>query len=151
VLKLKCSGRQEFVVLGFVDRAGCHAEVGSLLLGYYDDAGKLCFAGGVGTGWDSATAADLRRRLAAIEVDAPSLDPQAVKPGRWSKRKPGGEHWVRPELVVEVSFSEWTPEGHVRHPSFRGVRTDKPAKEIRRETGIAPPSSTASGKAGRAG
>ncbi|HEU0203205.1 MAG TPA: non-homologous end-joining DNA ligase [Burkholderiaceae bacterium] len=150
-LKLKCSERQEFVVLGYVDRADSRNEVGSLLLGYYDDAGKLCYAGSVGTGWDSATAADLRRRLATIEVDTPSLDPQTVKPGGWSKRKPGGERWVRPELVVEVSFSEWTPEGHVRHPAFRGIRTDEPAQEIRREVGIVPATSTASGKAGAAG
>ena len=128
-LKLKCSARQEFVVIGFTDRAGSKTEVGSLLLGYHDEDGKLRYGGSVGTGWNAATAADLRRRLAKIEVGTPAVDPSTVKPGRWSRRKPGAEHWVKPELVAEVSFTEWTPDGHVRHPSFVGLRLDKPAKE----------------------
>ena len=133
-LKLKCSARQEFVVMGFTDRAGSKTEVGSLLLGYHDEDGKLRYGGSVGTGWNALTAADLRQRLAKIEVTTPAVDPGTVKPGRWSRRKPGAEHWVKPELVAELSFTEWTPDGHVRHPSFVGLRLDKSPKEITRES-----------------
>src|SRR5499427_1473590 len=77
---------------------------------------------------DMRTGADLHKRLSKIEIDKPALDSGEMKPGRWSKRKPGGERWVKPEMVVEVEFTEWTPDGHVRHPSFQGLRTDKPAQ-----------------------
>lgn len=131
-LKVKCSSRQEFVVIGFVDRTGSKNEVGSMLLGYYED-GALRYAGSVGTGWDMRTGAELHKRFTGIEVDSPALDPGEMKPGRWSKRKPGNERWVKPETVVEIEFTEWTPDGHVRHPSFQGLRTDKRAEEVVRE------------------
>jgi bifunctional non-homologous end joining protein LigD len=132
-LKIKCTSRQEFVVIGFVDRAGSNkSEVGSLLLGYYDDR-ELRYAGSCGTGWDMRTGADLHRRLSKIEINKPALDSSEMKPGRWSKRKPGGERWVKPQMVVEIEFTEWTPDGHVRHPSFQGVRSDKDAREVLRE------------------
>ncbi len=131
-LKIKCSARQEFVVVGFVDRTGSKSEVGSMLLGYYDN-GSLRYAGSVGTGWDMRTGAELHRRFVNLEIDRPALDPAEVKPGRWSKRKPGTERWVKPETVVEIEFTEWTPEGHVRHPSFQGMREDKPARDVVRE------------------
>ena len=131
-LKIKCTERQEFVVVGFVDRTNTKSDIGSLMLGYYD-AGKLHYAGSVGTGWDARTSADLHKRLVKLEIDKPALDPDAVKPGRWSKRKTGTERWVKPEMVVEIEFTEWTPDGHVRHPSFQGRRTDKAAKDVIRE------------------
>jgi bifunctional non-homologous end joining protein LigD len=131
-LKIKCSARQEFVVVGFVDRTGSRSEIGSLLLGFYDK-GQLRYAGSVGTGWDMRTAADLHKRLAKIETGKPALDPAELKPGRWSKRKTGTERWVRPALVVEIEFTEWTPDGHVRHPSFQGLRVDKSAADVVRE------------------
>jgi len=132
-LKVKCTSRQEFVVIGFVDRKNSNkSEVGSLLLGYYEGK-ELRYAGNCGTGWDMRTGADLHKRLSKIEIDKPALDAGEMKPGRWSKRKPGGERWVKPEMVVEVEFTEWTPEGHVRHPSFQGVRTDKRPREVVRE------------------
>jgi bifunctional non-homologous end joining protein LigD len=137
-LKLKCQRRQEFVVIGFTDRANSTGEVGSLLLGYYDDGGKLHFAGSVGTGWSSAQGRELHKQAVGLEAEAPSLDPKEVKPGRWSKRVRRAERWVRPEMVVEVAFGEWTPDGSVRHATFRGVRTDKPAASIRRELATAP-------------
>jgi len=62
------------------------------------------------------------------------------KPGRFSKRRPGGERWVKPVMVAEVEFAEWTPEGQVRHASFVGLRTDKPAKSVTREPTGKPPS-----------
>jgi len=147
-MKLKCQHRQEFVVLGFNDRTGAPKEVGSLLLGYYED-GKLLAAGSVGTGWDAAMGAKLHRRLAKLEVAEPSLDEAEFKPGRWSKRKAGAERWVRPSLVVEVAFGEWTPDKRIRHAVFRGIRTDKPAQMITRESAKAPRSPTTSAVAAK--
>ena len=138
-LKLKASGRQEFVVVGFVEREGSRREVGSLLLGYYDDAGVLHYAGNVGTGWDAAAAADLHRRLAALEVKDSPFAPGVVKPGRWSRRGGGTERWVAPELVAEVRFAEWTPDGSIRHAVYQGLRSDKPPRSVRRETATAAP------------
>ncbi|VTU15263.1 Putative DNA ligase-like protein/MT0965 [Variovorax sp. PBL-H6] len=131
-LKLKCTHRQEFVVVGYTDRAGAAREVGSLLLGYHE--GKaLRFAGSVGTGWDSAKGQALKTVLAKLRVSQPTVAPEDAKPGRWSRRGPGSEHWVEPTMVVEVAFSEWTPDGRIRHPVFRGVRTDKAATLVVRE------------------
>ena len=131
-LKLKCSQRQEFVVIGFTDRAGSHGEVGGMLLAYHEGR-RLHYAGSVGTGWDARTGRELHARLVRLETGKPALDASTVKPGRWSRRAAGSERWVRPELVAEVAFSEWTPEGHVRHPIFKGLREDKPARAITRE------------------
>ena len=134
-LKLKCLQRQEFVVIGFTDRTNSAREVGSLLLAYHE-GGTLRSAGSVGTGWGSSTGRELHERLVKLEVDQPAVDPSTLKPGRWSRRKPGSERWVKPEMVVEVAFSEWTPEDHIRHPTFRGVRLDKSSKDITRERAI---------------
>jgi bifunctional non-homologous end joining protein LigD len=131
-LKLKCQHRQEFVVVGFTDRAGAAGEVGSLLLGYHEGP-ELRFAGSVGTGWGSATARELKTTLTKLLVKQPAVAPEDAKPGRWSKRAAGSERWVQPTVVVEVAFSEWTPDRRVRHAVFRGVRTDKPAALIVRE------------------
>jgi bifunctional non-homologous end joining protein LigD len=136
-LKLKCSQRQEFVVVGFTDRSGAHGEVGGMLLAYHED-GRLRFAGSVGTGWDSETGRELHSRLVKIEVAEPPLDAGTVKPGRWSQRAAGTERWVKPQLVAEVAFSEWTPEGHVRQPVFKGLREDKPVGAITREAATGP-------------
>ncbi len=132
-LKLKCSARQEFVIAGFVDRQNAKDEVGSLLLAYYN--GKtLTYAGNVGTGWSAAESAALHNKLVSLETATPTLDPALMKPGRWSKRSTGNERWVKPVLVGEVAFAEWTPDGHVRHPSFKGLRHDKDARLVVRET-----------------
>jgi bifunctional non-homologous end joining protein LigD len=136
-LKLKCHRRQEFVVGGFTDRAGGRKEVGSLLLGVYDHEGRLRSAGSVGTGWSAADGAALMKRLARLETKTSPFDAQhAPSKGRWSKRASGSERWVKPITVAEVSFAEWTPEGNVRHDSFEGLRTDKPATSIRRENAV---------------
>ena len=128
-LKLKCRLRQEFVVAGFTDRDKASAEVGSLLLGVYDPHGNLVPAESVGTGWDAATAREL---LAVIETKvSPFTRPPAR--GRWSRRTGSGERWVEPLVVAEVSFAEWTPDGSVRHASFKGVRVGKePTSIVRR-------------------
>ncbi len=149
-LKLKCSARQEFVIGGYTLRAGSSTEVGSLLLGYHGAGGGLQHAGGVGTGWTSGVAADLRERLARIEVNASPFEAGAMAPGRWSKRAGVVEHWVRPTLVAEISFADWTPDGHVRHAVFQGLRTDKPAKDITRESAPVP-APVAAPPTGRAG
>ncbi|MEO8081165.1 MAG: DNA ligase D, partial [Caldimonas sp.] len=136
-LKLKCALRQEFVVCGFVDRSHSAAEVGSLLLGYHAQ-GELRYAGNVGTGWNARTGQDLHAKLLKLEVAAPTFDAATLQPGRWSRRTSGGERWVKPLLVAEVSFREWTPDGHVRHAVFEGLRADKPAKAVVREVAQAP-------------
>ncbi|CAB3845411.1 Multifunctional non-homologous end joining protein LigD [Achromobacter insuavis] len=126
-IKLKCARRQEFVVVGYTDPQGARVGLGALLLAYHDEAGRLVYAGKVGTGFDDAGLAALRERLQALETRQAS-----VKAGGGGR----GTHWVRPELVAEVSFGEWTESGHVRHPVFRGLRTDKPARAITREVAM---------------
>ncbi len=148
-LKLKCSLRQEFVVCGFTDRANAAAEVGSLLLGYYENK-VLTYAGNVGTGWNARTGHALHSRLRALEVDQPLFDAATIQPGRWSRRTAGGERWVKPELVAEVSFREWTPDGHVRHAVFQGLRSDTPARSVTRETAREALDVAAAGVAGAA-
>ena len=137
-LKLKCSERQEFVIGGFTERSNAAAEVGALLLGVHDH-GRLRYVGNVGTGWDAKTGRALKARLAKLEVDASPFEAGDLKPGRWSRREAGGEHWVEPRLVAEVSFGEWTPDGKIRHAKFEGLRSDKPARAVTREAAAAAP------------
>ena len=137
-LKLKCSERQEFVIGGFTERSNAPAEVGALLLGVHDH-GRLRYVGNVGTGWDAKTGRALNARLAKLEVDASPFEAGDLKPGRWSRREAGGEHWVEPRLVAEVSFGEWTPDGKIRHAKFEGLRSDKPARAVTREAAAAAP------------
>jgi bifunctional non-homologous end joining protein LigD len=131
-IKLKCKKRQEFVIAGYMDRSGTTRQVGSLILGVYE-SGELVPAGSVGTGFDSEQATALKTKLAKLEQKETPFAGGVPKPGRWSKRKPGEERWVRPTLVAEVEFAEWTPEGHVRHASFISLRADKAAREVVRE------------------
>jgi bifunctional non-homologous end joining protein LigD len=124
-LKAKCIQEQEFVIGGFTDPEGRRSGLGALLLGVYDADGKLVYVGKVGTGFTTRDAIDLRQRLDAL-----------VQPTSPFARRPAGAvhaHWVRPELVGEVEFTEWTPDGRLRHPSWKGLREDKPAHEIVRE------------------
>lgn len=136
-LKLKCQQRQEFVIGGYTDRRGerDNAQIGSLLLGVHDDKGVLRSVGSVGTGWDAATAAELKTRLAKLRVDASPFD-TAPKRGRGPRGAEGERRWVKPTLMAEVSFGEWTPDGQIRHASFEGLRTDKPAQRITRERAV---------------
>ncbi|WP_027802729.1 DNA ligase D [Paraburkholderia dilworthii] len=133
-LKAKCRLRQEFVICGFTARGGKEGEVGSLLLGYYVGR-KLRDAGSVGTGWNARTGRDLWQRLLPLERDTSPFDAAISKPSRWSRRPAGAERWVRPELVAEVEFAEWTGDGVVRQASFKGLRVDKSAHCVVRETG----------------
>nr|WP_256354731.1 DNA ligase D [Variovorax sp. dw_308] len=133
-LKLKCKLRQEFVVAGYTQRSDNAAQVGSLLLGVHAPDGTLVSAGSVGTGWDVQTARELKDKLAPLQIKTAPFAAGPAKPGRWSKRAAGAERWVEPQLVAEVTFAEWTPDGQVRHASYLGLRSDKPAQKIVRET-----------------
>jgi bifunctional non-homologous end joining protein LigD len=124
-VKVKCGRRQEFVIVGFTAPKGTRVAFGALLLGVYDDAGALQYVGKVGTGFDGALLASLGAQLRARVRARPP-----VANARDAQRD---ATWVAPELVAEVSFTEWTADGRVRHPAFVALRADKPAREIRRE------------------
>jgi bifunctional non-homologous end joining protein LigD len=128
-LKFKCESGQEFVIGGYTDARGTRTDFGALLLGYYDPAGRLVYAGKVGTGFDHELLHDLHQQLAAIERDEPAFGQ--------GKLPRSGVHWVEPTLVGEVGFSEWTEDGQLRHPRFQGLRRDKAATEVVRETPLA--------------
>jgi DNA ligase D-like protein (predicted ligase) len=122
-LKFKCVREQEFVIGGFTEPRGSRTGFGALLLGYY--RGKdLIYAGKVGTGFDEELLGNLYKRMAAIERATPPFK------GIVKER---GLHWVRPELVGEVGFTEWTETGSLRHPRFMGLRRDKAARDVVRE------------------
>jgi bifunctional non-homologous end joining protein LigD len=126
-LKLKCATAQEMVVIGFTEPQGSRTGLGALLLGYHED-GRLRYGGKVGTGFGHAVLRSLRSTLDAMEVDAPPIaDPPREK----------GAHWVRPELVAQVEFGEWTRDGRLRHPRYLGLRDDKDPADVVRES---PPS-----------
>jgi len=131
-VKTKCVKRQEFVVGGFTDPEGSRVGIGALLVGVRDAKGALVFAGKVGTGFTNRIAQDLRRRLERIEQTECPFTPRP--PGSLGRNA----HWVKPTLVAEVAFSEWTSDGKIRHPSYQGLREDKPATEIRREEPVSP-------------
>src|SRR5882672_6062361 len=116
-LKMKCERAQELVVGGFTDPQGSRAGLGALLVGYYD-GDDFVFAGKIGTGFDTKLLLDLRTQLDTIELSAsPFTKAKALPRVR--------AHWVRPELVVQVGFIEWTVHGKLRHPRLLGIRTDK--------------------------
>lgn len=141
-LKSKCLERQEFVIGGFTDPQGSRAEFGSLLVGTYD-GDRLIYRGGVGTGFDERALRNVARELRRREV--PRTPFAELPPGRTAR----GVHWVRPELVAEVEFSEWTADGILRHPSFKGLREDKAPRDVRREE--ARPRSSPRGRSRRVG
>lgn len=123
-LKFKCVTEQEFVIGGYTDPQGSRSGFGALLIGYYD-GGELRYAGKVGTGYDRRTLDEVGRELAALEQPEP-----AFTKGRLPRAH---VHWVKPELVGQVAFSEWTRDGQLRHPRFHGLRDDKDPHEVVRE------------------
>ena len=137
-LKLKNKLRQEFVVAGYTDRSSGEAEIGSLLLAVHDDGGQLVYVGNVGTGWNASTAAKLKTWLKKIEVTESPFGTRPLHKHRWAVRDPAARHWVKPQVVAEVEFSDWTPDSQVRHARFLGLRIDKEAKTVGRESAVMP-------------
>jgi bifunctional non-homologous end joining protein LigD len=124
-LKMKCEATQELVVGGFTDPQGGRVGLGALLVGYFahDD---FVFAGKVGTGFDTKLLLNLRARLDKLEIAAPPFTKAIGLPRLRA-------HWVRPEIVVQVAFIEWTVHGKLRHPRLLGIRSDKNARDVVRE------------------
>jgi bifunctional non-homologous end joining protein LigD len=125
-LKMKCENAQELVVGGFTDPRGARVGLGALLVGYYE-GGDFVFAGKVGTGFDAALLRGLRSRLDAAEIRESPFTRAVGLPRLYA-------HWVRPEIVVQVAFIEWTGNGKLRHSRLLGVRTDKAPREVVRES-----------------
>jgi bifunctional non-homologous end joining protein LigD len=126
-VKTKCVQNQEFVIGGFTDPAGSRAGLGALLVGVHDEGGRLVYAGKVGTGFSRQSLSELRRRLDPLVSKVSPF----VNPPRGAEAR--GVHWVKPELIGAVSFAEWTSDNMLRHPSFQGLREDKPPVAITRE------------------
>jgi bifunctional non-homologous end joining protein LigD len=123
-LKVKCVKEQEFVIGGYTDPKGKRIGFGALLVGYYR-RGRLVYAGKVGTGYDTATLRRLARQLARLE--------RATSPFDADGFPRSGVHWVKPKLVAQIRFTEWTTDGKLRHPRFLGLRDDKRPQEVVRE------------------
>ncbi len=123
-LKLKCVAEQELVVGGYTDPAGSRTDFGALLVGYYEGE-QLRYAGKVGTGYTAATLRDLGARLRALQTaESPFVDARPI---------PRGTKWVRPEVVVQIGFAEWTNDGRLRQARYLGLRDDKRPREVVRE------------------
>lgn len=123
--KTKCSHTDEFVIGGYVEHSAVDGAIGSLALGYYH-GGKLQYAGRVGTGFDQQTAKDLWRALRSLRRSEPSFSSKLDA----LQRK--GVTWVEPTLVAQVEYRAWTSDNILRHAAFKGLREDKPAKDVRR-------------------
>jgi DNA ligase D-like protein (predicted ligase) len=124
-LKMKCEASQELVVGGFTDPQGARVGLGALLVGYFNGE-DFVFAGKVGTGFDTKMLQDLRAKLDRIEIDKPPFTKAKGLPRLRA-------HWVKPQIVVQVAFIEWTVHDKLRHPRLLGIRTDKSAREVVRE------------------
>jgi bifunctional non-homologous end joining protein LigD len=123
-LKLKCHAEQELVIGGFTAPQGSRTDFGALLVGHFEGE-TLLYAGKVGTGFDRSTLAELGAQLRDLESeDNPFADVHPI---------PRGTHWVEPQLVAQIGFTEWTRDGRLRHPRYLGLRDDKPARQVVRE------------------
>ena len=120
---MKCEETHPFVVGGFTDPQGKRVGLGALLVGYFS-GDDLCFAGKIGTGFDTALLLELRERLNALEIPKTAFTRAKGLPRLRA-------HWVRPEIVVNAGFIEWTGHGKLRHPRLLGVLNDMPARDVR--------------------
>lgn len=127
-LKIKCSLREEFVIGGFTKPEGSRTHFGALLLGYYDGGGDLVYAGRVGTGFSDATLEELHEKFRKL---IQKTSPFSNMKGTTGQAR--GVTWLKPALVGQVQFSNWTGDKQLRHPSFQGLREDKPAKKVIRD------------------
>jgi bifunctional non-homologous end joining protein LigD len=126
-VKVKCTGREELLVLGWTEPAGSRTGLGALHLGYYDADGRLHYAGAVGTGFSDETLEILRDRLDGLG----SAPPRGLMVAGDDLERT--IHWVRPELIAEVSFTAWSGAGRVRHAVFLGLRDDKAPADVVRD------------------
>ena len=136
-VKIKAVARQEFVIGGYTEPKGGRSHFGALLVGTFEE-GRLQFCGRVGTGFNERVLSLLRERMDKLRTtESPFFNLKTVKAGRLfgglTASELKGCVWITPELVCEVQFSEWTEDGVLRHPSFLGLREDKPAAEAHRE------------------
>ncbi|MGE5408565.1 MAG: non-homologous end-joining DNA ligase [Syntrophothermus sp.] len=122
-LKSKCIQTDEFVVIGYLVSSVSKTAIGALVVGYYDRK-RLVYAGRVGTGYTQQTAAELFRQLQPLRLSEPPI----TQPLTGLQRR--GVVWVRPVLVAQVEYRAWTEDGLLRHPAFKGLREDKPAREV---------------------
>jgi bifunctional non-homologous end joining protein LigD len=138
-VKTKCFNREEFVVVGWTDPEGGRGYIGALLLGFFTPKDDVVYAGRVGTGM---TQAELRRLLDKLKPLAVSGMPLHTPPPRKSRFGSPLElsrvHWVKPEMVVEITYLTWTEDGLLRHTVYQGEREDKPAREVVRKHPKAP-------------
>jgi bifunctional non-homologous end joining protein LigD len=133
-VKIKFHKSQEFVVAGYMLPKKSRKYFGSLILGYYRGK-RLIFAGRVGTGFNDKSLKTIYQKLKALECDSPFIEEVKEPSTRWRPKgwKPSDARWVKPELVAQVQFTEWTDEGILRHPSFLGLREDKNPRDVVRE------------------
>jgi ATP-dependent DNA ligase len=132
-VKTKFLNRQEFVIVGWTDPEGSRPSLGSLLLGYYRDDGKLIYAGRAGTGMTQSELAGLLKKLRPLASDKMTVDVPPPRTSRFGKPLVLSRlHWVRPELVAEVTYLTWTADGLLRHVVYEGLREDKSPREVRR-------------------
>ena len=124
-LKMKCELAQELVVGGFTDPQGKRVGLGALLVGYFE-GDDFVFAGKIGTGFDTKLLLELRQQLDRIEIPKPAFTKSVGLPRVRA-------HWVKPELVVQVGFIQWTKHNKLRHPRLLGIRNDKHPREVVRE------------------
>jgi DNA ligase D-like protein (predicted ligase) len=133
-LKTKCLNREEFVIVGWSDPEGTRHRIGALLLGYYTPDGELIYAGRAGTGMPVAELERLYQRLHPLATNRMPLSEPPPRGGRFgSPLVLSRVHWVRPKMVIEVTYAEWTGDGLLRHVVYLGEREDKPAMEVMRE------------------
>ena len=125
-LKFKCVSDQEMVIVGWTDPSGSRSDLGALLVAY-NEGGALRYAGKVGTGFKQHDLDMLSKQLRPLERAEPPVERELGLPRK-------GAHWAEPKLVAEVGFSEWTPDGKLRHPRYLGLRNDKEPKDVVRES-----------------